>query len=116
MAPVIVFDRKGRFVAALGSPGGPSILAYNLKALVAILDWKLPPSQALALPNLVSHGAVFTSEPQKFAPGVVEGLASRGVTLAAGANEESGLHAVVARPGGLEGGADPRREGVAIGY
>ncbi len=116
MAPVIVFDRRGRFVAALGSPGGTSILAYNLKALVGILDWKLPASQALALPNLVPRGAVFTSEAAKFAPGVVEALAARGVHIVPGYNEESGLHAVVARPGGLEGAADPRREGVAIGY
>ena len=27
----------------------------------------------------------------------------------------SGLHAVALTPGGLEGGADPRREGVALG-
>jgi gamma-glutamyltranspeptidase/glutathione hydrolase len=116
MAPVIVFDRKGRFVLALGSPGGTSIVAYNLKALVGILDWKLPATQALALPNLVSRGPVFTSEVAKFAPGVVDSLAASGVKIVPGYSEESGLHAIVARPGGLEGGADPRREGVALGY
>jgi len=117
MAPVIVFDHKGRFVAALGSPGGTSILAYNLKALVAILDWKMPVTEALALPNLVSHGAVFTSETQKFAPGVAEGLAAAGVKIVSSTyGEDSGLHAVGGASGGLDGGADPRREGVAIGY
>ena len=116
MAPVIVFDAKGRFVAALGSPGGPSIIAYNLKALVAILDWKMPATDALALPNLVSHGAVFTSETAKFAPGVADTLAAKGMKIVAGYSEASGLHAVVAHPGGLEGAADPRREGVALGY
>ena len=64
----------------------------------------------------MARGAVFSSEPQKFAPGVVEGLAARGHRLSGGYGEDSGLHAVVARPQGLEGGADPRREGVAIGY
>ena len=116
MAPVIVFDAKGHVVAALGSPGGPSIIAYNLKALVAILDWKLPVADALALPNLVSRGAVFTSEVARFPPGVVDALAAGGVHIVPGFNEESGLHAIVARPGGLEGAADPRREGVALGY
>lgn len=57
MAPAIVLDRKGRFVAAVGSPGGPSILAYNLKALVGMLDWKLPVQDAIGLPNLIAGEA-----------------------------------------------------------
>jgi gamma-glutamyltranspeptidase/glutathione hydrolase len=117
MAPVIVFDKKGRFVLALGSPGGPSIIAYNLKALVAILDWRMSPQAALALPNLVARGAAFNSEAEKFAPGVVEAMAAKGVKITRGYAENSGLHAVLARPGaGLEGAADPRREGIAVGY
>jgi gamma-glutamyltranspeptidase/glutathione hydrolase len=44
------------------------------------------------------------------------GLAAKGVTLKAGfAAEGSGLHGVTFRNGSLEGGADPRREGVARG-
>lgn len=117
MSPVIVFDRGGRFVLAVGSPGGPSIVAYNLKAVVGILDWKLPATEALALPNLVSHGAIFTSDvPTRFAQEITDYLAAHGVKIVPGYSEESGLHAVVAHPGGLEGGADPRREGVALGY
>ena len=116
MAPVIVFDRDGRFVAALGSPGGTSILAYNLKSLVAILDWRMSPEAALALPNLVAHGAVFASELDRLSPALVQGLAARGIQVVGGYNEQSGLHAVVARDGGLVGAADPRREGVAVGY
>lgn len=114
MAPAVVLDRKGRFYAAVGSPGGNSILAYNLKALVAVLDWKLPMQEAVALPNLIARGAPYLSEPAKFAPGVVEGLAARGVVLnGSGGAEGSGLHGVMVTPQGLSGGADPRREGVA---
>src|SRR5579872_478290 len=116
MAPVIVLDRQGRFVAALGSPGGPAILAYNLKALVGILDWRLSVEDALALPNIVARGASFNAEADKFAPGVVDGLAARGVHLVKGFGENSGLHAIAARDGRLEGGADPRREGIARGF
>src|SRR5690606_40938881 len=35
MSPVIVLDREGRVVGALGSPGGASLLAYNAQALRA---------------------------------------------------------------------------------
>ena len=116
MAPVIVFDPEGRFVAALGSPGGPAILAYNLKALVGFLDWKLAMPDALALPNLIAHGDTYTAEVDKFPPGVVAALAARGMDLKHGLGEDSGLHGVARRADGLEGGADPRREGVAQGY
>jgi len=113
MSPVLVLDRQGRLVAALGSPGGTAILAYNAKALVGLLAWGLPLQQAIELPNLIARGADFYGEVSKFPPAVLEALAARGVTIKPGRGEESGLHGVVVREGGrLEGAADPRREGV----
>ena len=44
MSPVIILDREGRLVGALGSPGGSSILAYNAKALIAKIK-QLPPQR-----------------------------------------------------------------------
>ncbi len=116
MSPAIILDKDGRFVAAIGSPGGLAIPSFVLKGIVGVLDWKLTMQEAVALPNLVALGDNYISEPKKFAPGVVDGLAARGVTLRGGYGvEESGLHGVIARADGLEGGADPRREGVAKG-
>ena len=117
MSPTIVLDRKGRFVAALGSPGGPAIIAYDVKALVGLLDWKLPMQAAIELPNLIARRDTWAAEAGKFPAAVVEGLAARGVTLSGGGGAEgSGLHGVERVPGGLRGGADPRREGVARGF
>jgi len=117
MAPVIVLDRQGRFVLALGTPGGTAIPSYDLKALVAVLDWRMPLADAFALPNLVAHGTTFSSEPERYPPGVVAALAARGLAFKANANgENSGLHGVMRAAGGLAGAADPRREGVAVGY
>lgn len=113
MAPVLVLDRDGRLLAALGSPGGSAILAYNAKALVGLLAWELPLQQAIELPNLIARGRDFFGEASKFPPEVLEGLAARGIEVKPGRGEESGLHGVLLRKDGtLEGAADPRREGV----
>jgi len=117
MSPTIVLDRDGRFVAATGSAGGPAIIAYILKTLIGTLDWHLSIQDAISLPNLVAHGAQFSAETAKFAPGLLMQLNERGLNLRPGQYEESGLQGVVALPDGtLQGGADPRREGVARGY
>jgi len=114
MSPTIVLGRDGRFAAAVGSPGGASIVAYVLKATVAMLDWGMSPQAAVSLPNLVAKGDHFGADP--FAPEIMSALAARGLVLQTSRGEESGLHAVVKRPGGYEGGADPRREGLARGF
>ena len=81
----------------VGSPGGPSIIAFNLKALVATLDWKFPMQEALALPNLIAAGNFYASEPAKYPPGVVDALAAKGVKLQGGAfGEGSGLTGMAA--------------------
>jgi gamma-glutamyltranspeptidase / glutathione hydrolase len=114
MAPVIVLDRSGDFVAALGSPGGSAILEYNAKTLVALLAWKLPLKQAIELPNLIAHGDSFSGEVTRFSPAVLAGLRERGIELKSGHAENSGLHGVVRlADGSYVGAADSRREGVA---
>jgi gamma-glutamyltranspeptidase/glutathione hydrolase len=114
MAPVIVLDRTGDFVAALGSPGGSAILEYNAKTLVALLAWKLPLKEAIELPNLIAHGDSFSGEVTKFSPAVLAGLHERGIDLKSGHAENSGVHAVARLADGTyTGAADSRREGVA---
>ena len=114
MAPIIVLDHSGEFVAALGSPGGNAILEYNAKTLVALLAWKLPLKQAIELPNLIARGDVFSGEIARFTPAVVTGLRERGIELRPGHAENSGLQGVVRfADGSYVGAADSRREGTA---
>ena len=113
MAPVIVLDAEGRVVAALGSPGGSAILAYNAKALVGLLAWKLPLQEAINLPNVIARGDEYFGEASKLPAGVADALAARGVVVKPGRGEESGLQGlVIAADGRATGAADPRREGV----
>ncbi len=115
MSPVIILDREGRFVAALGSPGGNSIIAYVVKAIVGFVDWRMPMQAAVALPNLVARGDVVSLEagaPER----VAAALRAAGLTVRTDQGEASGLHAIVKTPAGYVGAADPRREGVARGY
>ncbi|WP_165942122.1 gamma-glutamyltransferase family protein [Luteimonas arsenica] len=113
MSPVIVLDREGRFVGAIGSPGGNAIPAYIAKALVGWLYWDLPLQDAIALPNLVARGDRFNGEADAFPPALRAALSGRGVDIVAGAGEDSGLHGVALQDDILQGAADPRREGVA---
>jgi gamma-glutamyltranspeptidase/glutathione hydrolase len=117
MSPVIILDRQGRLVGAVGSPGGPSILAYNAKALIGTLVWGLPMQAAIDLPNLVARGSGFGADTARFGPTLAEQLAAGGVTLAPNQSETSGLHGGLWRQGpdgwAWDGGADDRREGVA---
>ncbi len=112
MSPVLVFDEEDRLVAALGSPGGSAILAYNAKTIVGLLAWNLSLQEAIDLPNLVTLGENFYGEASKFPEEVLTGLAELGVEVQPGRGEESGLHGVVFFPDGrTDGAADPRREG-----
>jgi gamma-glutamyltranspeptidase/glutathione hydrolase len=114
MVPTIVLSRDGRFAGAIGSAGGNAIIAYVAKNLIAAIDWNLPMAQALAQPNLVARGPNFQGEVTKFAPQVLDGLRRRGIDLKPGQGEDSGVQGVLIRNGRIDGGADPRREGVVL--
>ena len=114
MTPTILLTPDGKFAGAIGSAGGNAILAYVAKSLVAALDWGLPMQEAIAQPNLVARGANFQGEVTKFSPGVLAGLQQRGVALKPGQGEDSGVHGVLIRNGRVDGGFDPRREGVVL--
>jgi gamma-glutamyltranspeptidase/glutathione hydrolase len=114
MTPAILLTSDGKFAGAIGSAGGNAILAYVAKSLVAAIDWNVPMPQALWAPNLVARGPNFNGEVTKFSPAVLDGLRRRGIDLKPGQGEDSGLTGVMIRNGKIDGGADPRREGVVL--
>ncbi|UEL23858.1 gamma-glutamyltransferase [Pseudomonas fluorescens] len=120
MAPTLVFDRKsGELLATVGSPGGSQIIEYVSKSLVAMLDWNLDPQAAISLPNFGSRNGATELEQGLFSPALKQALKDKGHALSE-IDMTSGIQAIVRTRDAhgklsLSGGADPRREGEAVG-
>ncbi|MBM3542365.1 MAG: gamma-glutamyltransferase, partial [Alphaproteobacteria bacterium] len=114
MAPMIAVDASGSFVAAVGSAGGPQIIPYVAQTLIGILDWNLDPQAAIARPHLSNRNGATEVEAGTALAALAPELAARGHEVRA-IVMPSGIQAIVRRDGALWGGADPRREGAALG-
>ncbi len=114
MSPTLVLDRRGRFVMAIGSPGGSRIIGYTAKAIIAALDWNLTMQEAVALPNFVNRNGATDLEAGTAAEAAKAALEALGHEVNV-RDLTSGLHGIRLTPAGLQGGADPRREGVVLG-
>jgi gamma-glutamyltranspeptidase/glutathione hydrolase len=114
MAPTIVFDAFGRLYAVTGSPGGSQIIGYVAKTLVALLDWKMDPQRAVDLANFGNRNGPTELEKGSEADNWKTALEAKGHEIRL-IEMTSGIQAIVKTPEGYLGGADGRREGVAIG-
>ncbi|MEO6918592.1 MAG: gamma-glutamyltransferase family protein [Collimonas sp.] len=133
MAPTLIFKiaadgSKGDFVMATGSPGGGTIPQYVVKTIVGVLDWGLDAQQSS---NLVDFGAsnnpvttvggehpnINTSNGGANDP-LLTGLVALGHTISTAA-QASGVNTIlrtsINQSSVLQGGTDPRREGVVLG-
>lgn len=114
MAPTIVYDRTGRIAIITGTPGGSAIIEYVVKTLLALIDWKLDPQAAAALPNFGSRNGPTELEKDTPAAALAPKLQALGHRTRI-ADETSGVQTIVRTRDGWMGGADPRREGVVLG-
>lgn len=113
MAPTIVL-RNGKPYLVIGSPGGSRIIGYVAKAIIAYVDWGMTVQQAVSMPHLINRFGTFDLEAGTKAETLKGALSLAGFRVKPrGLN--SGLHAIAVYENRLEGGADPRREGVAYG-
>ncbi len=118
MAPTIVVDRQDRLVATLGSPGGARIIPYVAQSLVAILDNGLNIQQAINLPHHVNMNGATELERGTSLTAIAPALRALGHEIVVDV-QTSGLQGIVVQRRGntvqIVGGADPRREGEALG-
>ena len=119
MSPTIVMDRQKRLVMTLGSPGGPRIIPYVVQTLVAAIDWRLDMQRAVSLPHFVNlNGAATELERDTPLAALAPALETLGHKVVLNA-QTSGLQGIMVVRNGVKtqlvGGADPRREGQALG-
>ncbi len=113
MAPTVVM-KDGKPVLAVGSPGGSRIIGYVAGAIIAHIDWGLDVQQAAALPHAINRFGTYDLEEGTQAAEMTDPLEALGYETGTRALT-SGLHMIAIGDSGLSGGADPRREGIALG-
>jgi gamma-glutamyltranspeptidase/glutathione hydrolase len=114
MAPTLVFRKNGDLHLVVGSPGGSRIINYVAKTLIATLDWNMDIQSAIALPNAGSRNGPTEIERGTAFEGMEKPLQAMGHEVQL-VDMTSGLHGIMRAGRGWQGGADPRREGIAKG-
>ncbi|MEX1667818.1 gamma-glutamyltransferase [Zhongshania guokunii] len=114
MSPMIVF-KNNRPVLAIGSPGGARIIDYVAGSLYHVLAEGDTISAAIARGHIVAMGDTLELESGRFKTGDKKQLNKLGHQFRE-RDQTSGLHGIVIKKSGLEGAADPRREGQALGF
>lgn len=113
MTPVIIYGANGDFYAAIGSPGGSRIIAYVTQTVIALLDWEMDMKSAISLPRFVDRNGPLEIEAgtklEEMKP-YLEQLGHQVETR----ELMSGLHGIRVTPQGLDGAADPRRDGNVV--
>jgi gamma-glutamyltranspeptidase / glutathione hydrolase len=113
MTPVIVFDEDGEFRAAIGSPGGSRIIGYVTQTLIALIDWDMDMVAAVGLPRFLDRNGPLEIEAGTPLEQMAPQLEELGHTVEA-RPAISGLHGILVMPDGLDGAADPRRDGNVV--
>jgi len=113
MSPTIIL-KDGRPTLVIGSPGGSRIIGYVAEAIVAHIDWGMNIQAAVSIPHAINRFGTYDLEKGTSLEGMVAPLEELGYKVSL-RSLNSGLHAISIEENGLFGGADPRREGIAIG-
>ncbi|GHF01865.1 gamma-glutamyltransferase [Thalassotalea profundi] len=115
MAPSMVFNKDNSLKLVVGSPGGSRIIDYVAETIIGVLDWQLNPQEAINLPKITNRNGGTALEQGTILVQHADKLEKMGHKISL-RDLNSGLHAIEIKKGKLIGGADPRREGLALGH
>ncbi|MEM7724150.1 MAG: gamma-glutamyltransferase [Pseudomonadota bacterium] len=113
MSPTIVMQ-DGAPVLVIGSPGGSRIIGYVAQTIIAHLDWSMDVQAAIDMPHAVNRFGTYDLEAGTDMEAMEGPLTELGYEVNI-RDLNSGLHAIQITEDGLVGGADTRREGIALG-
>ncbi len=118
MTPTVVL-KDGQLFLVLGSPGGPTIINTVLQTILNVIDYRMTIQEAVDAPRM-HHQWIpdkLTLERTGFAQDVQEGLKARGHTLTLrGTIGDCQAIMIEPKTGVRLGAADPRNDGLALGY
>ncbi|MCM2679332.1 gamma-glutamyltransferase [Echinimonas agarilytica] len=115
MAPMIVFDEKNSPLLIIGSPGGSRIIDYVAQTILSVLDGKVGVQYSINLPKITNRNDYTALEKGRWSEEAVNEFEKRGHVVKQ-QDLNSGLHGILKVKKGWQGGADLRREGLAIGH
>ena len=81
MSPTIVFDKDGNFLVSVGSPGGPAIIDYVAQILIGMLDAKMTPKDAIAMPHEINMNGATLLEKSPGSDALAAQLTAMGHTV-----------------------------------
>jgi gamma-glutamyltranspeptidase/glutathione hydrolase len=115
MCPSILFQ-GGRPVLTLGAPGGTWISLAVLQVVINVLDWGMGIQEAISAPRFVATGDMLDIS-NRISTDVQREIEAMGYTVKRSplSYAFAGVHGISMFDGELEGGADPQRDGMAIG-
>lgn len=120
LSPALIC-RRGKPVAAIGTPGGGGQTQFLLQVICNLFDFDMNVQEAIEAPRWQSEGPGEVELEGRFSDQVKTYLASEGYRVKTRSSWEfafGGVEAIMTHrnSGVFMAGADPRREGYAIGY
>ncbi len=116
----------GALLGPIGTQGGDAQAQVHLQLITNLVDYSMEPQAAIEAPRWVAGGAdpdrpLYVGVESRFSGGTIEELRRRGhdIDVTTEWNTDFGHAQMILRDsetGLLRGGADPRADGVAIGF